>query len=290
MSDAKNKYNELTPQERHVIENKGTEAPYTGKYNDHFQKGIYTCRKCDLPLYNSSDKFEARCGWPSFDDEIPAAIHRSLDADGLRIEITCAYCGAHLGHVFDGEKLTSKNTRHCVNSISMNFIPIAETPKRDRAIFAAGCFWGVEHILKEVDGIVDTRVGYIGGNKKNPSYREVCYENTGHAEAVEVIYDPQKVSYEKIAKAFFELHDFTQKDGQGPDIGDQYRSSIFFTNSEQKKVAEKLVKILEKENYDVATEITEASTFWPAEDYHQNYYEKNGQSPYCHSRRNIFDK
>ena len=115
------KYNELNDEEKYVIENKGTEYPFTGKYNDFYEEGIFTCKKCNAPLYKSEDKFKSGCGWPSFDDEIQGAVKRVPDRDGRRVEIVCASCGGHLGHVFEGERLTSKDTRHCVNSISLNF-------------------------------------------------------------------------------------------------------------------------------------------------------------------------
>ena len=115
------KFNELTDEEKYVIENKGTEYPFTGKYNDFYEEGIFTCKKCNTPLYKSEDKFKSGCGWPSFDDEIDGAVKRVPDKDGRRVEIVCASCGGHLGHVFEGERLTSKDTRHCVNSISLNF-------------------------------------------------------------------------------------------------------------------------------------------------------------------------
>ena len=115
------KYNELNDEEKYVIENKGTEYPFTGKYNDFYEEGVFTCKKCNAPLYKSEDKFKSGCGWPSFDDEIEGAVKRVPDRDGRRVEIVCASCGGHLGHVFEGERLTAKNTRHCVNSISLNF-------------------------------------------------------------------------------------------------------------------------------------------------------------------------
>jgi methionine-R-sulfoxide reductase len=123
IKDTKMTFNELTEFERYVIEGKGTERPFTGIYYQNNESGTYVCKKCDAPLYRSADKFDAHCGWPSFDDEIKGAVKRTTDADGRRTEITCARCSAHLGHVFIGEGLTSKNTRHCVNSVSLNFLP-----------------------------------------------------------------------------------------------------------------------------------------------------------------------
>ena len=120
------KYNELTPEERTVIEGKGTEYPFTGEYDDFYETGIYLCRKCDAELYKSDDKFDAHCGWPAFDKEIPGAVKKMLDDDGHRIEVECQNCGGHLGHVFVGERLTETNTRHCINSLSMKFVPASE--------------------------------------------------------------------------------------------------------------------------------------------------------------------
>ncbi len=276
------KYNPLTPEEERVIIHKGTERPFTGKYVGARGKGTYICKRCNAPLYRSESKFDSRCGWPSFDDEIPGAVKRIPDPDGVRTEITCANCGAHLGHVFTGEGFTGKNVRHCVNSISMNFVPDEEKNATEKAYFAGGCFWGVEHFFRKEEGVLSTRVGYMGGRTSNPTCREVCTGTTGHAETMEVTFDPSRTTFEKLARLFFEIHDPTQKGRQGPDIGDQYRSAIFYTGEEQKKTAERLIEILREKGFAVTTELTEAGTFWPAEDYHQDYYAKTGKRPYCH--------
>jgi peptide methionine sulfoxide reductase msrA/msrB len=237
-------------------------------------------------LYRSADKFDSHCGWPSFDDEIDGAVDRLLDADGRRTEIVCANCGGHLGHVFEGEGFTDKNTRHCVNSVSLNFTPMFEFDEVKNeavAIYAAGCFWGVEHYFKQLDGVKSTKVGYIGGSTENPTYQEVCYENTGHAEAIEVVYDPSKISYEELTKYFFEIHDPTQVNRQGPDIGEQYRTEIYYNTNEEKEIAEKLISVLEGKGLRIATKVTKASEFYDAEKYHQDYYNKTGGVPYCHT-------
>jgi len=277
-------YNDLSKQESYVIINKGTEAPFSGKYTNHSDKGTYVCKQCGAALYYSSSKFNSDCGWPSFDDEIKGAVNRFPEPNGGRTEIECANCGAHLGHVFTGERLTARNIRHCVNSVSLDFVPAQLEPGRyGIAIFAGGCFWGVEYFLQKAPGIISVNSGFTGGHVKNPSYKEVCTGRTGHAEAVKIIYDPGKTSYEKLLKLFLEIHDPTQVGGQGPDIGDQYRSEIFYLNEEQKKIAEKNISILKGKGLKVVTAITKASEFYEAEDYHQDYYFKNGKVPYCHA-------
>jgi peptide methionine sulfoxide reductase msrA/msrB len=282
-SQEKLKYNDLSKAESSVINDKGTEMPFTGKYNKYKEKGTYVCRKCGSALYYSDDKFESDCGWPSFDNEIKGAVLRTPDPDGRRTEIECTNCGAHLGHVFLGEQLTPKNTRHCVNSVSLEFVPAKlETGRYGTAIFAGGCFWGVEYYLQKSPGVISVTSGYTGGVVKNPTYQQVCTGNTGHAEAVKIVYDPKKTSYESLLKLFLETHDPTQVGGQGPDIGDQYRSEIFYQNEEQRVVAENNLKVLNSKGYKVATAVTKASEFYPAEAYHQDYYFKNGKTPYCH--------
>ncbi|MBN1391970.1 MAG: bifunctional methionine sulfoxide reductase B/A protein [Sedimentisphaerales bacterium] len=278
-------FKKLTAAEERVIVHKGTEMPFSGEYYDHFERGVYTCRRCGAKLFRSESKFESECGWPSFDDEIAGAVKKQKDADGVRTEIICAKCGGHLGHIFSGEGFTAKNVRYCVNSISMNFEP---EPKIEKAVFASGCFWGTEYYFKQTPGVRATTVGYTGGNVDNPTYKQVCTGRTGHAEAVEVEYDAAKTSYEEMAKLFFETHDFTQVNRQGPDVGTQYRSAIFYSNEQQREVAERLAGELKKKGYDVKTEIAPAGKFWPAEEYHQDYYEKSGGSPYCHIHKKIF--
>ena len=193
-SQEKLQYYDLTKAESYVINNKGTESPFTGKFVKNKEKGTYVCKKCGAALYYSSDKFESDCGWPSFDDEIKGAVNRFPDPDGMRTEIECANCGAHLGHVFTGERFTSKNVRHCVNSVSLDFVPAhLESGRYGTAIFAGGCFWGVEYFLQKAPGVISVTSGYTGGNVKNPTYKEVCTGNTGHAEAVKIVYDPTKL-------------------------------------------------------------------------------------------------
>lgn len=282
-SQEKLQYFDLTKGESNVINNKGTEAPFTGKYVKNKESGTYLCKKCGAALYWSSDKFESDCGWPSFDDEIKGAVNRIPDVDGMRTEIECATCGAHLGHVFTGERFTSKNVRHCVNSVSLDFVPAhLETGRYGMAVFAGGCFWGVEYFLQKAPGVLSVTSGYTGGHVKNPTYKEVCTGNTGHAEAVRIIYNPEKTTYETLLRLFLEIHDPTQEGRQGPDIGDQYRSAIFYMNDDQKQIAEKCLNILKSKGYKIATEVTEATEFFSAEGYHQDYYFNNGKIPYCH--------
>ncbi len=288
-SNHQSTWNKLTKEEEFVIVNKGTEYPNTGKYVKNKAKGTYICKRCNHPLFTSESKFESGTGWPSFDDMIDNNVKEVQDADGYRTEIVCGNCEGHLGHVFRGERFTEKSTRHCVNSISLNFIEqpnlneLKTLVDTDTAIFASGCFWGTEYFFEKAEGVISTQVGYIGGTKENPTYAEVCTGKTGHAEAVRVVYDPTKTDYETMAKLFFETHDPSQINRQGPDVGTQYRTGLFYLDDEQKDIAEKLKKQLEAKGTKVATEITKATTFWEGEDYHEHYYAKKNGTPYCHS-------
>ena len=312
----------LSGPEADVLLRKATEPPYTGKYLDNHEAGTYICRQCGMPLYHSKDKFESGCGWPSFDTELPGAVRRVPDADGRRVEIVCANCGGHLGHVFEGEGFTDKNTRHCVNSLSMSFAPAgsdaekaalarfaaktgssaaapAATPAAAKAsgssagqkaasggcsataIVAGGCFWGVEDAFQKLPGVCEAVSGYTGGHTVNPSYEDVCRGDTGHAEAVLVRYDPARATYEQILRRFFEIHDPTQLNRQGPDWGEQYRSAVFYENAAQRAVAEKLVARLRALGYDVVTQLAPAGPFYAAEAYHQDFASRTGRGA-CH--------
>ena len=273
----------LSDEEKRILIDKGTEPPFSGTYWDQFERGLYVCRQCGTPLYLSMSKFRSSCGWPSFDDEIPGAVRRQPDADGRRTEILCAACSGHLGHVFTGEGLTEKNIRHCVNSVSLEFIPESRWPLA-RAVFAGGCFWGVEHYFRQEPGVLGVAAGYTGGRVEKPTYEQVSTGTTGHAEAVEVIFDPRRTTYETLARLFFEIHDPTQRNRQGPDVGSQYRSAVFYLDEAQKGTADRLIAQLQARGYDVATDVAPASAFWPAEPYHQDYLCRHPGRPDCHIR------
>ena len=277
--------NSLSKEERHIILDKGTEKPFSGKYYKYYKydkQGTYVCKQCNAPLYTSNTKFDSSCGWPSFDDAIEGAVKRVPDTDKRRTEILCAKCNGHLGHVFEGEGFTKKNTRYCVNSLSLDFQEEV-LPKYKKAYFAGGCFWGVEYYFETLTGVVSVTSGYMGGTIKNPTYKDVSKGTSGYIEAIEVLYDPKEVNYETLAKLFFEIHDPTQKDGQGPDIGSQYISAIFTSDLQEKKTVQKLIDLLKSKKIVVATKILKAQEFYKAEEYHQDYYKKSNKLPYCHA-------
>jgi len=281
-------FNKLNEEEKRVIENKGTERAFSGEYNDFYEEGIFVCKKCNTHLYKSENKFSSGCGWPSFDDDLKN-VKRVPDADGTRVEIVCATCDAHLGHVFVGEHFTPKNTRHCVNSISLKFLANKDnTNSLSYAYFAGGCFWGVEYYFQKQEGVLSVMSGYMGGHIKDPSYEDICTGSSGHLEIVKVQYDKNKISYEQLVKIFFEIHDFTQVNGQGPDIGSQYLSAIYYNNEKEYKSALEIIDVLETKGFNVATTLNEMDIFYEAEAYHQDYYIRHQTMPYCHSYKKIF--
>lgn len=278
----------LTPLAKKIIADKATEYPHSGEYNSIVNHGTYLCRRCGLALFRGESQFSAGCGWPSFDEEIQGAVKREPDEDGQRTEIVCSRCVAHLGHLFIGESLTSKNLRHCVNSASIDFVVNDHVMDTEEAIVAGGCFWGIDYFLKQIPGVLKVEVGYTGGHTLTPNYDEVCTGMTGHYEAARVIFDRFQTDYHQVIKRFFEIHDPTQPFGQGPDLGHQYQSAVFYYNQQQLQDAESLIQMLKKRGYDVVTCLLVAQTFWPAEGYHQDYYSKHHKLPYCHSPENRF--
>jgi len=268
-------FSDLTPEEKQILKNKGTEAPFSGEYNDFFEAGIFICRACKTPLYESNTKFNSGCGWPSFDDEIENAIVRYEDLSGgrVRTEICCSKCDGHLGHVFVGEEITEKNTRHCVNSLSLQFKAYNNLEK---ATFGAGCFWQVEKIFKATTGVYLSSVGYMGGDTENPTYEEVCKGQTNHAEVVHIHFNADIISYDEVLEIFWNNHNPTTKNRQGLDTGTQYRSVVFFHSEEQMQIVESSLKQQSKNwKNPIVTQIISAEKFYRAEEYHQNYLNKN---------------
>ena len=276
----------LSPEQYYILREQGTERAYTGKLLLNKDKGIYKCAACGNELFTDEMKFDSHCGWPSFDKEIKGGkiITKEDNSHGMqRTEIECAKCGGHLGHLFD-DGPTETGMRYCVNSLSLEFVSEKELKKNDTIVLGGGCFWCVEAVYELLDGVEKVESGYSGGTVENPSYKQVCTGNTGHAEVVKVIYDPSKISLEKILEVFFTVHDPTTLNRQGVDVGTQYRSAVFYTNEQQKKTVEKTIVLLTTNHaFDnpIVTEVKPLKNFYSAEGYHQDYYELNKSEPYC---------
>jgi len=308
-SDAELK-KKLTPQQYDVTQHEGTEPPFRNEYWNEHRDGLYVDVVTGEPLFSSLDKFDSGTGWPSFTRPLEkdrVTEHEDGKLFMRRTEVRSKEGGSHLGHVFpDGPAPTGQ--RYCMNSAALRFIPVeklaeegygdyaslfdkaksAKPANKAVAVLAGGCFWGMEEILRQIPGVLETRVGYTGGRTKNPTYRELCNGDTGHAEAIEVAFDPSRLRYEDLLGYFFRMHDPTTRDRQGHDTGSQYRSAIFVTDDEQRKVAERVKAEVDKSGRwksTIVTEIVPASDFWPAEDYHQDYLQKNPGGYSCHYLR-----
>ncbi|GAA4880102.1 bifunctional methionine sulfoxide reductase B/A protein [Ferrimonas pelagia] len=273
----------LSEPERQVLHDKATEAPFSGRFLYLESGGLYRCRQCYAPLYRSDSKFDAGCGWPAFDDEIEGAIRRQCDADGRRTEILCRSCGGHLGHVFEGERLTDTNVRHCVNALALEFAPECDN-KEEIAVFGGGCFWCLEALFQRVVGIYEVLSGYCGGEPETAHYRTVCGGQSGHIEVIQIRFDPSQLSFGQLLELFFDCHDPTSVDQQGADKGSQYRSAIFCQNVRQRRASEAYIQRLQQGELGhnrIVTQLLDPSRFYPAEKEHQDYFERNPQQPYC---------
>ena len=284
----------LTPEQYRITQQAGTEQAFCGTLLDNKKDGMYTCVVCGLPLFKSEHKFISGTGWPSFFVAYdPAHITEKTDSSFgmVRTEICCARCGAHLGHVFpDGPPPTGR--RYCLNSESLKFVeegqPVPESSRpvltTEEAYFAGGCFWGVEHGFQMVPGVISVESGYQQGTVENPTYRQICNGDTGHAESVKVVFEPSKVDYERLVRFFLTLHDPTQLNRQGPDYGTQYRSGIYTVGADQQQIAERVKSEIQASpafaGRTIVTEVEPCEIFYPAEDYHQDYIQKTGRS--CH--------
>ena len=298
----------LTPIQFKVTQECGTEPAFNNEFWDNKREGIYVDIVSGEPLFASSDKFDSGTGWPSFLRPLEASnIMEKKDGSlGMtRVEVRSRKAGSHLGHLFDDGPAPT-GLRYCINSAALRFIPAGDLEREgysryaglfqkrtvksgrtETAFFAAGCFWGVEHVMKSVDGVISSEAGYMGGTAKSPTYEQVCAGKTGHAETVKVVFDPAKTSYETLLSYFWRLHDPTTLNRQGPDIGDQYRSVIFYSDERQKEKAELSKKGFDKSGVFKAkavTQIVPAGIFWPAEDYHQDYFSSHPERV-CHILR-----
>ncbi|MFA5098480.1 MAG: bifunctional methionine sulfoxide reductase B/A protein [Candidatus Margulisiibacteriota bacterium] len=269
----------LTPEQYEITTRKATERSFSCPFLiESKELGIYKCVRCGTDLFTTNAKFDSGTGWPSYFEpvsDLNIAYKEDFLLGSMRTEVLCARCGSHLGHVFDDGPPPS-GKRYCINGIALMFVRSGKS-KFDEAAFGGGCFWHVEEEFRKLAGVIDTAAGYAGGQVPEPSYEEVCRGDTGHAEVVHVKFDPGTIPYEKLLDVFWSIHDPTQLNRQGPDVGDQYRSVIFYYSPSQKEAAQRSKEKLERSrryNSPVVTQILPAKDFFRAEEYHQRYLEK----------------
>ncbi|GEC77354.1 bifunctional methionine sulfoxide reductase B/A protein [Flavobacterium aquatile] len=278
----------LSPDLYAVAREADTERAFTGTMWKSETKGTYYCATCGNKLFKSDQKFVSSCGWPSFFEQTSkeSITFKDDNSYGMRrIEANCGRCDSHLGHLFDdGPEPTGK--RYCMNAISLDFVPdgvVSTSGDFETVVIGGGCFWCVEAVYQNLDGVKSVYSGYAGGTVENPSYEEVSTGRTGAAEVVEITYDKTKTNLDEIFKVFFTVHDPTTLNRQGADVGTQYRSVIFYKNENEKKVAQDLIKDLNNEVFSnkIVTTLEPLKKFYKAEEYHQGYYENNKNKPYC---------
>ncbi len=303
----------LTTEQYRVTQQKGTERPFTGEYDHHFEPGIYVDIVSGEPLFSSLDKYDSGCGWPAFTRPLREAVvsEKSDLSHGMRrIEVCSSGADSHLGHIFEDGPADRGGLRYCINSASLRFVPLASmaeqgystylqlfkevgdpsaSAKTEKAILAGGCFWGMQEILRSIDGVLETRAGYCGGKKAGATYREVSRGDTGHAESVKVVFDPSRITFKKLLTDwFFRMHDPTTLDRQGNDRGSNYRSVIFYFNEKQEAEAREAIREATASgrwSAPLVTTVEPVKNWSDAELEHQDYLQRNPGGYTCHRLR-----